>query len=728
MIHSEPLLATGEHSLPLVLSLIIERRAFVGSCIAAGILLGLAGYVVSPPKYTAEAVLALDVRKLQALPSESVVSALPQESPVLRTEIDIIGSRMMAERVLLLLQDMSWSDNVGERSMAAILSPLPKETRRPEGDLDAKTKLSYAGIVNDMMSHVRAVNDGRSYTIYISFVSGSPQYAAAVANAYGQAYIAYQIDLQTTATRRVSEWLGSRLINLRAALEEAERAATSFREDAGLMKANGITLQTQQIAALNGELASLRARLAGSVARLATATEAIAGHSSLSLTEVLASPTIQQLRVEEARIDRALSEIRESGASRNPALTALESQLLSIKKQISLETNQIIGSLRNEIDVSRKQQSALEASLRTMQKSMSETSRAIVHADQLDREASANRAIYESYLTRYKQTIEQDGIATAEARIISRAMPSDKPSSPNLTLWLLIGFIAGLATGLGLALLQSLLDKSVGSLDALEKKVGLPVLGTVPDLGAPGGMRSGGIDVGKHDFNNALADLQARLRLNKNRSTAHSIAITSRARYDGKSFLIAHLGRSFAASGRKTIIVDANLRTPTIGDEFCTGLAPCLSTVVRDGLPLDEAIRHERTSGVDVICSRASNFPAEFVLGNTQFSVLLDTLKSRYDVVLIDTPALSEGADAVSIAVLADATVIVVRMDRADIPDLATATKMLLLAGRNIIGIVVNDRSSRGGLCYRISRNLAAVGKAGATRLSLKPMMFKKEA
>ncbi|KQY26670.1 GumC family protein [Rhizobium sp. Root482] len=724
MIRSDPIHISGETSQPFLLSVVAERKVLFGSCIVIGLCAGLIGYAVSPPRYMAETVLALDVRKLQALPTESVVSALPQESPVLRTEIDIIGSRMMAERVLQSLFDAGTPQGgeVLSPDAAATMEPGPrlKEARRIDQTVGASLDLTRPAIIHDLMTNVRAVNDGRSYTIYISFRSGSPQYAAAVANAYGEAYIAYQLDLKTSATRRVSEWLGSRLVSLRSTLEESERKATTFREASGLVKANGLTLQSQQIGALNVELAAMRGRLAVSTARLETAVSAVAtGDDGLSLTEVLASPTIQQLRVEEARISRSVTEIEESGATKNPQITTLRSQLASIRRQIVKETHQIIGSLRNEISVSQRQQAGLESSLQEMQDAMSKTSESLVHADQLDREASANRAIYESYLTRYKQTIEQDGIATAEARVISRAMRPTRPASPNFTLWMLIGAIAGTGAGMSLALLRHLTDRSVRSIATLAEKTGLAVVGRIPGLSTADKSVAATLITDSHSpFGDAFADLQASLRLKRKSAEGYVIALTSATPATGKSFVTANLARSLAAMGTRTIVVDANLRTPTIAAEFRIAAEPMLERVVLDGLPVEMAIRRDGRSAADILCSAASGLPADFILGKAQFAALIAMLRSRYDVVLIDMPALSIGCDAVGIALLSDATLMVVGMERVDYPGLAERIRSLRLAGVDIVGVVANDRFNvRGGAPASSSKHVRATRshKAGTS-------------
>ncbi|MDX3924409.1 MAG: polysaccharide biosynthesis tyrosine autokinase [Shinella sp.] len=693
MIWLEAVPANDDAPMPRFLAALMNRKLLLLSCTAAGLAIGLAGYLNAPVRYRSEAVLALDVRKLQALPTESVVSPLPQESPVLRTELDIIGSRMMAERVLALLRSrgvqVEAPGGAESGKVARLSGGQEKETPLPAQSAEDRA------LVDQLLSNVRVVNDGRSYTIYIAFQGRDPDYAATVANAYGEAYIDYQIDLQTTATKRVSDWLGDKLVSLRDKLEKSERAATSFREQAGIVKSNGTTLLAQQIAGLNAELASLRGKLAGSQARLSTALSAL-GSDGLALAEVLDSPAIQALRAEEAKIKRDLAEINESGALKNPRLPQLHSQISALRRQIAAEVNQIVNSLRNEIDVNRRQQEGVEASLREMQGEMASASQALVQADQLDREASANRAIYESYLTRYKQTIEQDGLAAAEARMISRAMPSDRPYSPDLLTWLLGGFLLGTSGGLGAIFLLELRRSLRLSPEAIEQKSGVPVIGKIPELSPAERQRVQAlVRDGRSPFARVLADLQGYLKLLDKPGSVPAIAIASAEDGEGKTFVAASLARSLAAAGIRPVIVDANLRNPGVGREFYIQPSAHLEQAIRDDFSLDGIIQSDHSSRVDMVCAKTSEAPSEFIIGNDKFPKLIAELKRRYDLVLIDMPSAASGFDMMRIAALADTTLVVVRDEDARVAKAMALMRRMRAAGQSIGGVILNGVARR---------------------------------
>lgn len=696
MIVSDIPSAHGGIALPRIIGILWRRKLVVLAGMAICMGLAVIGYMRSPAQYRSEAILALNVRKLQALPTESVISPLPQESPVLRTELDIIGSRSMAERVLARLDQQGFTPD-GQLVPAEQRKP-PAATDNSEFDASASTDEDRnRSRIDQLLSNVSVMNDGRSYTIYINYRADNPIYSAAVANAFGEAYLDYQVDLQTSATRHVSDWLGGKLVSLRTTLEQSERAAADFREKSGLEKANGMTLQSQQVGALNSELANLRAKLAGTEARLSTAIEAANNSNGVALSEILSSQAILPLRAEQSRIERAILEIKQSGATQSAQLPQLNSQLASLKAQIADEVQQIISSLKNEINVIQRQQAMVETNLKQMQDAMSAANQALVHADQLDREASANRAIYESYLTRYKQTIEQDGIASADARMISRAVPAMSKASPKLQTWLALGTIGGAFLGVMAAFLLELRDKSIRSPEALENATRLPIIGRIPQMSVRERKDSARMVIdGQSSFGRSIADLQASLLLSGSPKVSRAIAITSAGDKEGKTLIVASLARSLSATGIRTVVVDANFHNPMIAQEFGDQFGPYLEEVIRGRQTLEAAVQHDLSSTIDFVATQSCEVPAEFLLGHEQFAKMIAQLKRQYDIVLIDTPAVGSSADAIRVAALADATVLVVRRDTANSNDVMAAVSRLRSAGRTVCGVVLNSDRQRG--------------------------------
>lgn len=418
--------------------------------IAAGLAAAIALWAIMPNRYVAEAVVALDARKVQVITIDSVVSRLPQDSPVLRTELDLIASRSMAQRVadhLKLIPSKETEDPPKIGLLAQFLNWL-----KPSAPADRSPEVLT---IDRLVSGLRVNNDGRSFTIFIDFESTDPAFAKRVANAYAEAYLNHQISLQTEATRRASDWLGSKVEELGEKLQASETIVENFRRESGLVETKGETAGAQRLAGANLELAAVRSQRAGAEARLAAAEELRrSGSDSAAFSEALAYAPIQALRSREAEIGRGIGEIEASGAAMSSELPARRIQLAAVRQQIGGEVERVVAGLANEVEVARRKERAIEESVRRLEADVARTSEARVELNRLEREAAANRTIYESFLNRYKQTIEQQGLASPDATLLSRAEQPARPASPKLLPALAFGAIAGAVGGAGLAALK----------------------------------------------------------------------------------------------------------------------------------------------------------------------------------------------------------------------------------------------------------------------------------
>jgi uncharacterized protein involved in exopolysaccharide biosynthesis len=418
--------------------------------IALGAAAGVLVFAATPNRYVAEAVVALDARKVQVITLDSVVSRLPQDSPVLRTELDLIASRSMAEKVV---------DRLGLAN--AVIADNSESGWRwwgstPAADGDVRDVRSpRAKAVDSLVSRLRVNNDGRSYTIFIYFDAADPAFAARAVNAYAAVYLEHQISVQTQATQSASDWLGVKVAELGTRLEGSEEAVEDFRRKANLMEANGVTSEGQRLAGINVELAAARSQRAGAEARLSAARDlGPEGLHNASFTEALGSPSIQALRTRAAEIGRDIGEIEAAGASMSADLPAQRTQLLAVGKQIDSEIALVVASLANEVEVARRKEKALETETAKVEAVVAHESAGRVQLNKLEREAVANRTIYESFLNRYKQTIEQQGLASPDATLLSSAEVPTRPASPRLLPLLALGMAVGALAGAGVVKLR----------------------------------------------------------------------------------------------------------------------------------------------------------------------------------------------------------------------------------------------------------------------------------
>ncbi|MBX3540072.1 MAG: polysaccharide biosynthesis tyrosine autokinase [Chelatococcus sp.] len=678
------------------------------SALVLGLALALVILNLTPARYTAEASLVLEARKVQVILQDAVVSRLPQDSPVLRTELDVISSRSLAEKALEKLGEERSAADVAapDRQVSTevpsgiwqYLSPWRYMPWSRAGEPEPLTDSSRRADIDRLLNGLRVSNDGRSYTIFIAYTDKDPIYAARVANAFAEAYLDQQTGLQTGATRQASAWLGKKLDDLRSTLQSSEMAVEDLRRKSGLVEANGSSLQVQRLDALNRELVIARANRAGAEARLATArrlAQEDAGASAATFPEVLNSPVIQLLRKDQAQFSRELASLENAGASKSAQIPALKSQLDALQQQIATETERVLLSLANEVDVARRKEDALTSEFNASQSSYAASSDALIHVKQLEREADANRTVYESFLNRYKQTLEQDGLAAPEARLVSRAEPPRRPSTARLPV-LVFGLLGGLGFGLGLAMMMEHLDDRVRNAAALEQATGTKVLAQVPLVPA---MRrrtvTSPIMPPGSSYERAFAKLQATLRLSPQTGNAKVIMVTSASTGDGKTTTCVSLARSIARGGEQVVIIDADWHRPAVAAMLRGTLVPGLADVMRGGATLADCAQVDRQSSVHFIAPGLTEGLPQSALGSEAVGACIAELRQRYDIVLIDTPPVLSAAEAALVGRFADATLFIVRWGRTGTREVVAGLRELSLCGLDRVSLVLGGIDPR---------------------------------
>jgi uncharacterized protein involved in exopolysaccharide biosynthesis/Mrp family chromosome partitioning ATPase len=697
MIVSNP--PAGDAQVARLQQVVLRRRFTIGLVLAIVLGLSLMSYLATPPRYSAEAVLALDVRQLQGMPSEAVISPLPQDSPALKTELDIIQSRLLAEKVLdrltaagVTLDPYRRQLGLAERAKAlvqpllAAVWPAPSAATAIAAATPAQRRDDTIGL---LLSNLRVANDGHSLTIFVSYTADDPETAAAVANAFAQAYLDHRVEVQLNAVEMVRDWLGEKVASLRHDVETAESARTRFRQENGIVEVDGTTLQARRVTTLDQELVGVRASLGGAQARLDTARQLAAGKNGLAFTEILASPTIQSFRIEQARLQREIEDIDNAGATKSGELPALKSQLATIDQQIAAETRNVIDSLANEVAVLTTKEARLTAELTAAQADLARSNMAEVKAAELDREAGASRELYDSYLTRYKQTVEQDGIASPQAQLISQAQPARGRISPSLSFAVMAGLAGGALAGIGAAFLRELTDHRIHSPRQVEDALGTEIFASIA---SPPRSRRARRRQAVTAFDRSIANLHAKLRSHITTSTAHIVAVTSARQREGKTLVTTALARSLAASGCLVLVFDLDLDAAGTEDALVGEPAIGLDKALRKPDLVTPVGRPDEGEIVVVSC-RPGRLPPEVLVDAKRFGALLAKVRDRFDMILIDTPAMSTGAVAMQASARADLTLLVVNTSRASVRDLTDVATQLRNSGHGELAIVTTDFS-----------------------------------
>jgi uncharacterized protein involved in exopolysaccharide biosynthesis/Mrp family chromosome partitioning ATPase len=674
---------------------VLNRRKIIilaPTVLIAGIAWTIASVTV--PRFVATAALTLNVSKVQIVDRE-VVSRLPLESSTLRSELDVIRSRSLNEEVVVKLGLIS--DSAVAREAHAWLSPWPYAARGMRDAVrrffpgivgkdpsDALPMITQSQLTDWLIGNLNVSNDGRSLTIVVSFTSESPERAAEIANAIAQTYLDDQVLAKNRATMKASDWLGEEVTKIRQQLEISEAAVDDFRRKSGLLEVKGATIPAERLADLNAQLSNARSERMRAELKL----QAAQGSDLETLPDIVASPMIQRLRKDLGEINLSIAEIKVHSPSYN--LTGLERRAAMLRTAIKEEMNRIIAALSSEVQGARKKEAELAQSFQEMETQLGDAAHSGVRLVQLQREAAANRSIYETFLARYKQAAEQESLSTPDARLISRAEPPETPIYPNVLRVLLLGTFGGLAIGGGLAFVSEGFDRRIRQTSDIESVTGIPVFGHLPKVSRWRGPQPQDYPVeDPHSrFCTALARVHAALRAPQSSDRKQIILVTSAQPGDGKTSFCTGLARSLAKSRVRVLVIDADPYRSRVASAFGASRFPIRRPSAENPARLGDLVQADTKSAAHFIAASDPD-DLQFLLHSGGFTTLLEEARQAYDVVIIDTPPVMTRADAALIGRFADIRLLLVRWGRTSWDEMTAAVGFLRLCRVGLDGIVM---------------------------------------
>lgn len=648
------------------------------------------------PVYESSAQVMIDARQNRVVDVEAVMQGLPSDQDSVRSEVEIMRSRKLATAViqkLNLWQNPEFNDTLRPAGPIKALSNFASGLGGKADDPAAQAELEKQRVIDQFARHLEVNVVRNSRVITISFRSENAQTARNVTSMVVDTYLTQQLEDKYEATQRATKWLNERLADLRAKVSQSEREVEVFRAQNNLTTGRDSTISAEGLSDLNTQLIMARTQRTELEARLR---QVQSQRSDLDTnSQVLSSPLIQKLREQESELIRKQADMTQRLGPRHPDMLKLQAELTDLKRNIQVEVGRIITGIKNEVEVARSRESALSGSLNSAENRQGRLGTQSVKLRELEREAEANRTLFETFLNRFKQTSSQEDLQTADARLISASSLPTEPAFPKPKIMIPLSIVLGFGLGVMIALLMEYLDRGFRSMEQVEQHTGLSPLGLIPELATV----KGAANVLPQDFivdkptsvyAEAIRTVRTALLLTDNfGNTARSVLVTSSMPSEGKTSFTLSLARLSALSGQKIIVIDCDLRRPNVHRGLKLDNKMGMVDLLLGTHKLEEVIQKDKRSNIDVVSTgRNVPNPADLLASDNMRKLIAD-LKTKYDLVIIDSPPVLAVADARVLSQLADKTIFLTRWAETARDVVLMAVRQLASNGANIAGILL---------------------------------------
>jgi capsular exopolysaccharide synthesis family protein len=506
---------------------------------------------------------------------------------------------------------------------------------------------------------------GLTNVISIEATSIEPNKAARLTNAVADSYFEVQTEARTSSAKRAAKFLQGRVNELADAIRRDNQRIDEFlRKHGNLIDDSSTDLSQTRI-----DLDSLIQRQYEGEIQLSKLEQFRADRNPEHLAGAQLSAELQQL------VDE-----------RNPAFDSANAANSSIiDEQLHQAVTKEIDTLRSTISSNNRRLVEIGKSISASLNRAKIPQSIAVDYYRLQRDAETNRKLYDSYVARLGEVQQQIGLAVSNSRLIASAITPHKPSFPPTGLIISLGIVLGLGLGIGAAILREHAVGGFSSIQQLEAVTGLPVATAVP--------HSKGQD--PHDtivalpfssFSESIRRLRIGLENLLSMRSPNVILVTSTRPGEGKTTLAIALARAMAGTGRRTLLVDCDLKHPSVARLLPVKSPSTLPSLLQAPLQVSELpVAHDKRGGIDVLNAEATKYPSDLLLASHEFKALIDNARARYDTVIIDSPPIGFVVDASIMSRLCDAVLYVVRY--------ASTNQRDVVAGlREILGVPDSPR------------------------------------
>jgi uncharacterized protein involved in exopolysaccharide biosynthesis/Mrp family chromosome partitioning ATPase len=652
-----------------------ERRALILNVTIAVVAVAFVVVMLLPTMYSTSASVMIDPRKNNVADLSSVLSQLPTDPSSLQNQVQILTSRDLAQKViakLKLYDDPEFNSSLRHDAMGSFLNAIdPRNLFRGPGVSNADAERDK--IVDAFVHNLAVSAEGLSTILTVTFTSKDPDKAALIVNTVVDTYLDDQINAKRAVGDKTTDWLVNRTQQLAQQVQADESAVQRYKAENNLNEtADGTSFADQQITAISNQLVLAKADLAEKQATNDRVAALMKAGDTADVSQILASPLIVQLRTQQGTLIAQESDLSTKYGPRHPKMAAMETQKKDLQDKITTEVNRLAGSISNDVVVARAQVGSLQGSLANAERQAGAQNLVRVKLRALQSTAQSTRTMYEAFVTRLRETQDQDVIQNPDARVISQAPVPAAPSSPKRMLILGASIPAGLMLGLLAALLAERFSGPVPVRVAPAvafRPVPQPVVQMPPVLAALNGASDpraadAVFDWPASQFAQGLLPLLQRVRHASSGQGAAVVTVTGLETGSAKTSVAVALARAASQAGLRVAVIEADLNRPTAARMM--GLGPqrfgLIELLSGRALLANAFVRDARSNALVISPVQRSRDPSA-VLASAKMADLIAHLRRSCDLVIFNAPPLAAGQELQALGRLSDSVLIVARED-----------------------------------------------------------------
>jgi succinoglycan biosynthesis transport protein ExoP len=673
----------------------------------------------TPPLYSAPAKVMIDPGKIQVL-KQSILSDYPFNFPLVESEIEILQSNDFALKIVKNLHLDNDPEFIGPaRGLIGIARNVISNlflanTTQPKSESDLT--LQAVHVFGDRLTVGRV---GMAYVIGVSFKSYDPNRAVQIANAVADGFIVDQLEAKYQTIRGATVWLQDRLNELQGQAAAAERAVIDYKKKNNIVDTGGHLINEQELAQTQAVLVQTRAATAEAQARLDRITQVLRDDTldpktaaTATVTEALQNPVITQLRQQYLDLAQREALFSSRYGDSHLAVVNLRNRMQEIRHSIADELKRIAAAYKSDYDIAKARETSLEQSLASTVAGSQAANKAQIELRQLESAAQTYRALYDNFQQRYMDSVQQQSLPTTEARVIARASQAVK-SSPKSLLILAGATFGGVVLGLGLAMLREISDRVFRTGKQVEAQLQTECLATVPlikqgakavrvshkaaaarsrIIAPDASLLRNVIDAPLSPFAESIRAVKVSVDVNGAGKPNKVIGITSSHPNEGKSTIAASLAQLTADGGARVILVDCDLRKPSLSRQLVPDATRGLIDVITNKASLDKVIWYDRSTRLSFLPAgvKSNLIHTSEVLASEAMKEFFSRLRENYEYVIVDLSPIAPVVDVRSATHLVDAFLFVIQWGKTKIDVAEHALNTARGVYDNLLGVVLN--------------------------------------